>query len=51
MAMRKFTEEQILTVVKQLEAGRSAAGDGARSGREHVYDLFLESEVRRGRAE
>ena len=25
MAKRKFTEEQILTVVKQLEAGRTAA--------------------------
>ena len=25
MAKRKFTEEQILAVVKQLEAGRSAA--------------------------
>lgn len=47
MAKRKFTEEQMLTVVKQLEAGRTAAEMAREVGVEHLHDLLVEGKVRR----
>ena len=47
MKKGKHTEEQIIGVLKQVEAGRTVKGSGAGAGRQRGDDLHLEEQVRR----